>query len=136
LDEAMARGAALRSRTQVAVARASRLCEAADRVVLDTRTRLAARPEVRSIHRGWFRVLGAVDDKPVAATWSDGTLVADRSILERATAVVAMGDTFRRPGHPAPIRASLHGDQTTVLLTVLRAMSRTDSVEVAVPELA
>jgi hypothetical protein len=79
-----------------------------------------------------FTISGQVDGVPVSARWSRAHgLVCPPELLQRAQAVVAMGDTFGgRVGLPV-VEASLDGDvsSTAVLLAVLRAFSAVTSLD-------
>jgi hypothetical protein len=81
--------------------------------------------------QGRFTVVGRLGKQRVAAYWSDGALVADQDLLDWANVLVAMDERWTRPGDTTPIRATLSGSRIAVLLTLLRAMTVVESVELS-----
>ena len=76
-----------------------------------------------------FRVEGTVDGVRTVACLVDGRLDCSPAVAARAQVVVALGEAFAGlEGSPVP--ASLDGSATSVLLTVMRAFSTIDSVEI------
>jgi len=79
-----------------------------------------------------FTACGYVDDDRVEATYRDGQLRATESLQQRAQVLVAMGETFER-SERSPLRATVMWPPDAVLLTVLRAMTRVQMVELLLP---
>lgn len=79
-----------------------------------------------------FTACGYVEDERVEATYCDGHLRATESLQERAHVLVAMGETFES-SERSPLRATVVWPPDAVLLTVLRAMTRVQMVELLLP---
>jgi hypothetical protein len=77
-----------------------------------------------------FVVFGEVDGMATTATWNhvEG-LACSYELRQRVDVVVALGESFVGEDGTSVV-ASLDGNQTSVLLAVLRAFSRVASVEV------
>ncbi|HKE74670.1 MAG TPA: hypothetical protein VKB57_13705 [Acidimicrobiales bacterium] len=76
-----------------------------------------------------FVVQGLVEEARVEASYELGRLECPPELRERAEVLVAMGETFGRPGGRATV-ATLDGPVSAVLLTVMRAFSRIYVLEV------
>ena len=78
-----------------------------------------------------FTVRGDIDGEPVMAQGdARGGLVCPDALYQRACVVVALGDTFDGAG--PPVAATLGGDPVATALTLMRAMDRVVSVDIAV----
>jgi hypothetical protein len=81
--------------------------------------------------RPLFTVRGDIDGEPVVAQGdARGGLVCPDALYQRACVVVALGDTFEGAG--PPVAATLGGDPVATALTLMRAMDRVVSVDIAV----
>ena len=126
------RVAGLRSATGDAVRHSAALLERNQGLRASARNHAAERP-VAVTRQGCFNLVGRVDDVRVEARWIDGRLVADDSLLDRAHIVVDLGDRWRRPGMRSAIRATLCGSRLAALLTLMRAMTSVEFVEMGDP---
>jgi hypothetical protein len=78
-----------------------------------------------------FVIEGIVDGRAVTARWRGGGLVADEELRRRVQVIVGMGEEFTLDDPSVgSVRASLDGDLTAALLTVLRAFSSVTTIEV------
>jgi len=78
-----------------------------------------------------FRLAAIVGEQQVEARLDESGLACDTALWDRATAVVAMGDTVTLSRFPLAVAdASLTGEPVVVLLTLLRASTSVTSVVV------
>jgi hypothetical protein len=79
-------------------------------------------------------VTGSIGDRDVSAAWHrSGRIAADDELLDRARALVSMGETWDPAamgldGPPGTVEASLSGPSIAVALTLMRACTRIYSV--------
>jgi hypothetical protein len=79
-----------------------------------------------------WRVEGVLEGVATMAKWDGDNLDCDWEVFRRAEVLVAMGETFRHPQFPSVrYEAALEGDTWAVLLTVLRALDRVTTLDVA-----
>jgi hypothetical protein len=134
---ARARAVALLDRAAAGIAVSTDLQDdlEAQRLVL-ARRRLEAhslrRRLTRTQARGRVvRVSGSIDGRFVTATWSDGELIGDQELVQRAETLVAMGERWPRSatGDRSGVTACLAGPPALVALTLMRACTVVTSVE-------
>jgi hypothetical protein len=91
----------------------------------------AGRPE-----EAWFTVRGIVDGVPTVARWSPTYLDCDGELLRRATVIVALGESFTTPSAAGQVvHASLDAPPIAVLLTIMRAFSSVNAVDLSLDTL-
>lgn len=83
-------------------------------------------------HEYGFEVRGIVDGAPASARWTrGGVLVADEQLRRRVDVVIALGEKWSSIDHvEAPVVAALDQGITAALLTVLRAFSLVEAVDI------
>ena len=89
------------------------------------------RPDRRPRGLAGFRIEGDVDGVRSVATFRGGRLTCSAELAARAQVVVAMGETFDCDGEGDPIEASLDGSSTALMLTLMRAFSSIDAVQIS-----
>jgi hypothetical protein len=132
LFRALANSRAVTSRAAQLSAASRRSCDQSARLLLAG----AARRKTPALDR-WrgglegFRIEGRVDGVRTVATFQDGRLACSAELAARAEVVVAMGETFDSDGDGEAIAASLDGSSTALMLTLMRAFSSIDAVQIA-----
>lgn len=83
-------------------------------------------------HDYGFEVRGIVDGAPAFARWTrGGGLVADEELRRRVDVVVALGETWpSMDDDKTPVVATLDHGITSALLTVIRAFSVVEAVDI------
>ena len=130
-EQAMARSTACRERAADLVEQTTASCRRAQRVrrsVIESRL-LNLR---RATPVDGFRIIGLVDGVPATARYASGVLDCPDELLHRAQVLVGMGETFAPGDGRRPLEASLGGPLDAVLVTVLRAFSQVQVLELGV----
>jgi hypothetical protein len=130
VDAARLRFDGLRSRHLASIDSSSSLRSETLQLRETARRRRAERLTI-SGRQGRFAVVGRLGERHVVARYSDGVLMADQELLDWANVHVAMDERWTSPCDGAPIRATLRGSRIAVLLTLLRAMTVVESVELS-----
>lgn len=125
LDRLLSASADARRQAEAAFDRSRRLLAEANRLKAQAQQSCrASRP-----HRRYAHVVVVVDGHMAeAVVRTDGTVLADRVLLERARCVVAMGDTF----DDGRIPATMGADPLSSTLTLLRASDQVLRFDMAV----
>lgn len=119
-------------RAAVAQVQARHSCVRAERLVHDVRSRrlrtTTTAPDDGEL--SWW-IEGAVDEHTTQAWWADDRLHCDPEVRARAEVVVDLGERVgSQAGGPGPVAAL--DSSTAALLTVIRALSRIDAVELPI----